>query len=657
MGLGPAAKQAKELLKSKVLTKARLNQFQFKYGSAGSLFTHNVSLDGEDLVSGNEVGVAFIGPLSAKKKHRTEIERDNKAHGAKGRTVHWIAHTPDNLEARLKRLEGLRRVTEDERFTKDTAKATQDALAERRKEMGDLEESLANALDEACRNGRVYASGNEYELDGSRDLKTVLQEVGKTLVGNLYTRFSEVDKRYDFKSVGKILNPAEKKLHHLEAELNLFDSQGMLQREQAPLATLLEAIKDLEDENKPTDGASLMAVFRKIPFGWPDEIVRLLLAAALRGGAVYLELPGAQGTREVYDYTESGTADLFTKINTFKGVTLHVAQTGLSVDELKGAVKLLGRMDVTDVPEAGNAIAARVRELGTRLIAAAERAQTYADFGLPLPKVYEGAGGVCKKATTIKDPTAAVKDFIVRGEEWVLLYKFSRDLEGFLADKRDKTFELAGRIFDLCANQPVSADRPEATEIKKALEDAEAVIRERTILEKWTAFSDAYHRVLERYRTAYQHVYAGVAEVALVLRRAITGGDAYRQAPEGKRDAVLERYFGLGGPLHLPKIDVGTPEDLLASSARHSLTALQGILVGLPGWRSTIEAELLQLRRPEKEEPPPPPPERMFEWRPLAELGGRRFGPEQGGELERELDLTKDRLKRKLAEGFTVVVK
>jgi len=297
-----------------VLTKGRLNQFQIRYGNSGSLFAHNVSLDGEDLLSGNEIGVAFVGPLSAKKKDRAEIEQANKAYGTKGRTVYWIADIPENLEARLKRLEALRKVTEDERFTKDTAKATQDALAEKRKELVDIEESLADALDDAFRKGRVYASGDDNELDGSRDLKTVLQEFGKMLVGNLYTRFGEVDKRYDFRSVAKILNPAEKKLHQLELELDLFDSQEMLQRERAPLATLLETLKDLEDENKSTDGGALIAFFRKIPFGWPDEIVRLLLAAGFRGGAVYLELPTAQGTREVYDYMESGTADLFTKV-------------------------------------------------------------------------------------------------------------------------------------------------------------------------------------------------------------------------------------------------------------------------------------------------------------------------------------------------------
>src|SRR5207247_1444600 len=109
--------------------------------------------------------------------------------------------------------------------------------------------------------------------------------------------------------------------------------------------------------------------------------------------------------------------------------------------------------------------------------------------------------------------------------DWVLFFKFARDLEAFLADKRDKTFEFATRVFDLCEKQPVPAHRPEAAELKKAIEDADVVIRDRSILEKWTAFRDAYHRVLDRYRAAYQHVYVGVAEETLVLRRGVMSGD------------------------------------------------------------------------------------------------------------------------------------
>lgn len=655
MGLGPAVRQAKELLKTRIISKAKLDQFQFRYGKSQTLFGYNVQLDGEDLATGNEITVAFLGPLSAKKKDRAEIERENKARGAKGRALSWIASTPETLEARLKRYEGLRKVIEDERFSKDTAKSTQDALGEKRKELAALEESLARELERSFREGRVYVGGDEHELDGSRDLKTVLQESGKTLIGNLYTRFSDADKAFDFRSVSRILNPAEKKLHEVEADLDLFDSQGMLQRERPLLATVLEALKDFEDANKPTDGSSLLTFFSKIPFGWPSEIVRLTLAAALRGGAVYLEIPTTQGTRELFDYTESGTADLITKVNTFKGVTFRIAQSGLSVQELKAAAKLLVRLGITDVPEAGNVIAGRIRDAGTRLIESAERARTFAGFGLPLAERYQSAEALCKKATTAKDPTGVVKDFLARGEDWVGLHKFATELSAFIADGREKIFDLSRRFLDLCQRQPVPADSSESSEIQKASEDAQVVVRERTILEKWTTYRDAYHRALAGYRTAYLRTHRAVADAVAGLRDDLIAGEHYRNAPKAKRDTTIDAYFGATGPLHLSTADASTAEDLLNASARHSLSALRGILVGLSGWRSAIEADLLKLSG--AEEPPRPPTEKSYEWRPLAELGGKSFAPSAAKELERQLDQVKERLKQKLADGFTVIVK
>jgi hypothetical protein len=661
MGLGPAVRQAKEILKARILTRGKLDQFQIRYGKSHALFAYDVQLDGEDLATGNEIAVSFIGPLSARKKDRAEIERENRARGNQGRRIYWIASTPEVLEGRLRRYEALRKLTEDERFTKDAAKSTQDALGEKRKERSALEESLARELERSFREGWVYLGGDEQQLDGSRDLKTALQEAGSTLVGNLYTRFSDADKRYDFRSLARILNPAERKLYEVETDLDLFDSQGMLQRERPLPATVLEAIAELEDENRPTDGVSLLAFFSKIPFGWPSEIVRLTLAAALRGGAVYLEIPSAQGARALFDYTEPGTIDLLAKVNSFKRVTFRIAQTGLSVEELKTAARLLVRIGATDVPEAGNVIAARVREAGTSLLEAAERARTYAGFGLPLPEVYEGAESLCRKAATARDPTAVVKDFLARGEEWVALARFAEDLSAFLADGRDRVFEVSRRVLDLCRSQPPPRDRPEAEEVRKGLEDAQAVVHETAILDSWTAYRDAYHRALGGYRSAYQQIYASVSEDVAGLRGALLEGEPYRDAPPGERDPLLEHYFAAGGPLHLPNVDLRTAENLLAASERHSLSALQGLAVGLSGWRSTIEAELLRLALPGSAAAPPPaavpPAEKAYEWRPLAELGGRSFGPHQAAELEHQLDQIKERLTGKLGEGYTVVIR
>jgi hypothetical protein len=658
MGLGPAVRQAREILKLRVLTRGKLDQFQLRYGNSQALFAYDVQLDGEDLATGNEMVVAFVGPLSARKKERSEIERENRAGGVKGRTLYWIASPTESLEGRLKRYEALRKLTEDERFTKDTARPAQDALAEKRKERAALEEALARELERSFRGGKIYVSGDETDLDESRDLRTVLQEAGRTLVANLFTGFSDADKRYDFRSLARILNPAERKLHEVEAELDLFDTQGMLQREGPLLAAVLETIEHLEDENRPTDGASLLSSFSRIPFGWPSEIVRLVLAAALRGGAVYLEVPSAQGARAIFDYTEPGTADLFAKVNTFKHVTFHIAQAGLSVEELKGAARLLARLGVTDVPEAANAIAARVRDAGTRLVEAGERARTYAAYGLPLAEAYAGVERLCSRVATARDPTSVVKDFLARGEEWVALQKFATDLAAFLADGRDRTFELSRRVLDLCQNQPVPNDRPEAEEIRKGLEDAQAVIRERAILERWPAYRDAYHRAFDGYRLAYQQIRDGVTEGVAALRDSILDGRPYREAPSQLRDAILDRYFGQDGPLYLLDAAVSTPENLLAAAGRHSLSALQSIAIGLSGWRSTIEAELVRLAQPEREPAPETPPgHKTYEWRPLAEFGGRSFGPHEAQELARQLDQLKERLTQKLAQGFTVVIK
>ena len=136
------------------------------------------------------------------------------------------------------------------------------------------------------------------------------------------------------------------------------------------MAQVLEVIADLGDEHADADGARLLDAkdekgfkgFLRAPFGWPDELVRLLLAACLRAGAVYIEQQTHSGPAALYDY--KGADDLFAKITLFKKATFRVAETSLSVDQIKRASKALISMGVSGTPESGNAIAAAVRGLG-----------------------------------------------------------------------------------------------------------------------------------------------------------------------------------------------------------------------------------------------------------------------------------------------------
>jgi len=118
-------------------------------------------------------------------------------------------------------------------------------------------------------------------------------------------------------------------------------------------------ISDLDDEDVDPAGSLLIEApdrkgfrgFERPPFGWSTELVRLVLAACFRAGAVYVERPTPSGPTPLYDYKDS--FDLFAKINTFKHVTFRVAETSLSVDQIKRANKELIAMGVTGTPESG----------------------------------------------------------------------------------------------------------------------------------------------------------------------------------------------------------------------------------------------------------------------------------------------------------------
>ena len=310
------------------------------------------------------------------------MRRRNQAASVKGRTVWWVAAAPEMLEARLKRYEALVKVTGDKRFVEDTSTDTQDALSEKRKERDELRGALARDIERAFLSGTVFQGGQEIELEGGSDLKEPIVRALAAVIPNVYPRFAIADKSFDFaRQIKALLNPATANLHAVAPELDLFDTQGSLQRDSALVGQVLEVLHDIEDEGGESVGAAILDArdakgfkgFCRAPFGWPDELVRLVLAACFRAGAIYLERQSGAGPAPIYDY--AGSDDDFAKVNTFKKVVLHVAETSLSVEQIKQASKALIELGVNGVAESGNAIAGAVRELGAVLKTGLERGE------------------------------------------------------------------------------------------------------------------------------------------------------------------------------------------------------------------------------------------------------------------------------------------
>ena len=593
-----------------------------------------------------------------------EIRRSNQAGGATGRKVWWVSSTPDHLEERCKRYEALLKVTGDRRFTEDSSADTQDALSEKRRERDELRRALSDDLEGAFRKGTLFYGGQELELDDAVDLKGPLVAALTSIIPNLYPRFSLADRSFDFaRDLKALLNPSTSTLHTVAAGLDLFDTQGTLQRESGLVSQVLEVIGDLEDEGVDPTGSLLIDArdssgfkgFERAPFGWPSEIVRLVLAACFRAGAIYLERQTSTGPSPIYDYT--GRTDDFAKVTVFKKTTFRVAETSLSVEQIRQASQALIALGVTGTPESGNAIAEALRKLGAKLQSGIEDARLRSQQGLPAHDVLLLSEAALREPTTAKDPTAAVIAFLAIADTWKEVNERLLALQRFLDANRHQEFAVSGRLVELIANHPAPETHPNARVIAQAREDMDAIVQDKAVVERWADYQKASDHAGRAYREIYRRAYDEVRLAVEGAVAAIRDGEAYAQAPDEHRDRVVDAVFGPGRVCHYALVDVGSAAQLIEAAGCRSLTSLAQARVALPGYCAQVEAELRQLAAP-----PPDPDEKVFEWRTSYDLTGRRFAMEREvdeafAQETMKLQRSAEELKALIREGFTVVVK
>jgi hypothetical protein len=658
ISIAAVRRTAQQLCKDEVVTRRKLANFAVTHGTTKIPFSFGVRLDGEAVETGPELEIVFTSPLApARKQEVEEVRRQNQAAGAKGKTVWWVAEAPDNLEARFKRYEALVKVTSDKRFTEDSSVDTQDALSEKRKERDELKSALVKDLERAFLIGTLFHGGQEIDLEGVSDLKDPIKSALSSVIPNVYQRFSIADRQFDFaKSLKALVNPATSELHKVAGDLSLFDTQGSLQREAALVTQVLEVLADLRDEDADADGSRLLDAkdekgfkgFSRAPFGWPDELVRVLLAACFRAGAVYIEQQSAVGPTALYDY--KGTDEIFSKITLFKKAIFRIAETSLSVDQIKRASKALIAMGVSGTPESGNAIAAAVRSLGSTLKSRVDDARIRAQQGLPIPGAILAGEAALTEPMTTKDPTAVVTAFLAKEDVWKVLFLSTEALRHFLDASRHKDFELSRRLISLAENHPLPDGHPNRAAFEPAEKDIAAIVAENAVVARWSDYRSAFDAAFVAYRDAFIQRYDEVRQAAEAALTAVQGSEAFNIAPVDQREAVVAKVFGPGRACHYPPLALSSVQSLLDAAGKRSLTTLEQALVALPAYRSQVESELAALGLP-----PPPLDEKVFEWRHSSVLVGKRFATE--ADVDSAFDALSSEIKARVREGFTVVVK
>jgi hypothetical protein len=656
-GIGAAKRKASELLKERVFTRSKLGDFKIQLGSTG-IIPLSLSLDGEPINTGGEILVELSSPLSAPKVE--EIELENLGKGVRGKVIWWVAAGESSLVEKLKRLEALEKVPQLPKWRNDRSDETVRVLKEKEKERATLESHNIGLLESCLRKGVVYYSGDQAELDGSKELKAITQEFVGVAAGNLYERFKDADKLFDEKNIPRYLDAKVKNLGRLDPALGLFDAQDHLMRSAPLVEAIFDELTRREDEGLDLEGKAILESFEEIPFGWPEALVRLTLAAMLRGGAVHLQ--PADSDQPIYDVSDPRAEEAFTKPTKFKKTRFYPTVGGLKPDEVKQAKDGLIALGEVGLPDTAHGLAERIRNLGEKMTTQANAIRVRVrDVKLPLPETYQRVDPVTGPTLTQRDPVACVRCFIEDQEGWKEVAAFLKAYETFVEQQRDRTYLTYLALLDYARSTPAVFEGEEGKMTRENLEDFDAIVGVKEIMTKWKPLQEAALAVLDRYHQVFQAAYANCDQSIAALKSEIEAAEAFIRLGLSRQRGILDEYFGANALLALPSIDdLKTTNKLLAASEKRKVSELEALRMAIPGYRKAIfercEREWqAQLEAQNKVGDGDEKPEKKVHRLSLREkLAGRRFVKRDefdifwqniGAEIQAKLD-----------EGYEVVV-
>ncbi len=594
VGVGDTQRRCTELMTGEVLTRAKLRECRVPYGTTGTPFEYALEVEHEavkgtlrqssDLNGGShDMLLSCYGPLSSVDEE--SFDTQNLASSAKGRFVWWIAKDlSGTMTNTLKRLIALETICADPNHTQGQSENYRKAVREKAEERDRLCDRLIREIDDALRAGKIYASGEVVELDGKSEIATIAQQVFKKVIPNIFTRFDPADKNFEpQKDTERFLDKAQSP-HRVAPDLGLFDTDDQLIPSHELLGPITDCLRDWEAEVKDLDGASIETHFDAAPFGWQPDLIRTLLAALFRGGAVKVT-----AGRDFYDYTESDARETFIKPTKFRRAYFHAIKETLSPKQLAEARALLQTMGVKNVREVATDLAREIKRLSAKLLTTSQRATQTAEYSVPISPTHKGAEDICSGVAHMADPTTIVTHFLNHSDAYKQLYDFGLALEQFLGEKRDHEYLEIGKLLAICADNPAVIAGDSDNAIADALEDMQQVDRDCAIVERWDSYAHSAERLETAYRTVYSNAYEAVVDAAVKLRPEIEALPEYQELEPARRDVVMKPVFGPNGSLGLePLPDHTSRKDLLQVHGRWPLVALQAIVTSMPTYRQQL---------------------------------------------------------------------
>lgn len=534
-------------------------------------FTAALHVNGQSL--GKEGDIPLFLTLADDAAEFTEASRQAREESRPTREVrpgaaglYWVAEVSEEVR-RLVR-EHHKSEVMIERYERHSGKTAEEGrlLAEEKVRRDNLRRDLRLRLRETLLAGKTYFQGVERPAAAlGRELAEVARRLLEIAVPEVYPKFGLAAVRVDGREAPALLSAANLNglpavCYEGEGRLGLVVRQGgqyAIDMDAPAAREVLDFIRQQDAYGESVSGRMLESQFRGYGYGWDLEVIMLIVAALLRGGALEVSLQG----RRAHSHADPGAREAFSKVPSFRAAAFRPRQA-IDLRDLARAGQLYERMtgERFDLPEEG-AIAAKLRKFfdgeRERLVSLQERLRAH---GLP------GVEAIQELLATMRGISEsssddAVKTFAEQGEAIIASLRVAAALEQATTPGNLAVIQWARTVLQrawpaLAKGRAATDDRLRlaADRLRDNLAAASFYERLPDIAADLRVLEDAYQalyedvsaRRAEAYRQAIEEVrsrpeWEGIPEET---RRRIIAPLAARVGEEGKRaapgDVVLE---------------------------------------------------------------------------------------------------------------------
>lgn len=485
---------AREILKESLSGLGRLN-----YENGVASFDVRIVADDEDVRSTGELTLKVYSPIAQEYDRGISLAQIRDiVSPSDERTVFWVPDSITSPKPDLERRLRLEAVVK-RRQRGDVGDDERKILRDKGTEIDTLKGRVSTAFNRALYSGDLVYMGDVTHLDGrTTNLNTIFnRELGK-IIPSVYTRLKPAAVKVTEKMVADTLATRAENLANIEPSLHLWDPQGHI-NDHAPV--IEPVVVELQRRGGSCDGKTLAEHFRRIPFGWELNVLRLILAALLRDGKISILV----GQREIDDPRDPSAQDALTKAMAFnRAVFQYDTAATLTLEQRREAQRRIDILFERHVDDTTNTLAETIQDEIRRLRQENEILVSQVQgYGLPIADILYQGRSIVDAVLKPTRPDSLVQVFLAEVEHIRALRKLQQRLREFLGQGKGKEYQRLRRAADEVERNCSDIESLKSEAVKRALDDFRSLERERAVMDRWGELRQAGERLMAAYRQTY----------------------------------------------------------------------------------------------------------------------------------------------------------